>query len=224
MDSHSTLKKDVVIPAADLIKKQQETARSTEFMNYLAQRYELFVIRHPNKNECWGWSGYINKKTMIEKHGKKIIDGIPAFRYRFAQEGKSGIMRAARLSWELHKGPIYDKELSVAHRCDNKLCTNPEHLSLCSHAYNMFDKSLRNRHGKKTTLQEKLEITRAYRQDGIGLRTLAKKYKVKVPSIQNVVRGNLAKAMFCPITPDIIARNMKNRNWRAKRKQLENPE
>lgn len=53
-------------------------------------------------------------------------------------------LRAHRVSWEIHNGPIPDG-LCVLHHCDNPACVRPDHLKLGSHADNVADKVARHR-------------------------------------------------------------------------------
>jgi hypothetical protein len=53
-------------------------------------------------------------------------------------------MQAHRRAWELTHGPIPDGFL-ICHRCDVKLCVNPEHLFLGTPLDNMRDKMEKGR-------------------------------------------------------------------------------
>lgn len=54
-------------------------------------------------------------------------------------------IRAHRISWEHHFGPIPDG-LLVLHSCDVPNCVNPNHLFLGTNADNMADKMRKGRH------------------------------------------------------------------------------
>lgn len=54
-------------------------------------------------------------------------------------------MYAHRLSYELYNGRI-SKGKIILHKCDNRSCVNPNHLSLGSHKDNSDEKILRERH------------------------------------------------------------------------------
>lgn len=68
---------------------------------------------------CWLWTG-----AMQHAYGK--------FRINMRD------VRAHRVSWEMHIGPIPDG-LEVCHHCDTPLCVNPDHLFIGTHYDNMTD-------------------------------------------------------------------------------------
>lgn len=75
---------------------------------------------------CWVWSSCINDGG----YGKAKING--------------KMVLAHRLSHVLLIGNI-PEGMHVLHRCDNRVCVNPEHLFLGSHQDNMDDRDTKNR-------------------------------------------------------------------------------
>lgn len=83
------------------------------------------------ENGCWIWAG-------------RKVGGYGALRSGRTASGKHRWVRAHRLSWEIHNGPIPDG-LQVLHGCDNPPCVRPDHLRVGTHADNMADKVARGR-------------------------------------------------------------------------------
>jgi hypothetical protein len=78
------------------------------------------------KTPCWEWTGTVN----VQGYGDMSV------------EGKH--VGAHRLSYQLHNGSI-PKGLHVLHKCDNRICTNPEHLFIGTQSENVKDMGKKKR-------------------------------------------------------------------------------
>lgn len=150
-------------------------------MNSIKQRLlEKIDIRE--NDECWPWlasvdsRGYGNLRVGSKKHA-----------------------RAHRLMYEFYCGPIPDGEgfhgTIVMHKCDNRICCNPNHLTLGSHADNMADMADKDRrkgigagesNGRAILSVSDVE---QIRRDTRGTRTIAKDYPVSRAAIQRIKSG-----------------------------------
>ena len=80
-----------------------------------AEQFWRGVGKQTFRDQCWPWKGSMVGDTG---YGRVYFGGLANPRH----------VRAHRLSWELHHGPI-PKGLLVLHRCiGNKACVNPAHL------------------------------------------------------------------------------------------------
>jgi hypothetical protein len=96
--------------------------------------------------------------------------------------GKAGYRKrtasAHRIAYEMRHGPVPEK-LVVRHRCDTKLCVNPDHLVAGTHADNMADMDARGRRPLTTKLtQADLEEIRSMRASGAVLAAIAAKFGI----------------------------------------------
>ena len=89
-----------------------------------------------NKTEtCWLWLG----KPTSHGYGAIRANGERISTHRF--------------SWEIHNGPIPDG-LFVCHKCDVKLCVNPDHLFLGTNLDNQRDRAHKGIAGWKLSIAD----------------------------------------------------------------------
>ena len=87
-----------------------------------------------NKNTesgCWEWTSAL------------VRGGYGGFATHFPSEGRKN-NRAHRFAWTLVNGQIPDG-LWVLHKCDNRICVNPDHLFLGDSKDNMLDCAAKGR-------------------------------------------------------------------------------
>lgn len=79
------------------------------------ERFDAFWIPEPNSG-CWLWLG-----MMYAKYG--------GFKIGSTRDGTRRQVYAHRFAYELTNRKVPDG-LFVLHSCDNKMCVNPDHLSV----------------------------------------------------------------------------------------------
>ncbi len=83
-------------------------------------------------DECWHWT------AAHDQHGYGQLN---------LCDSKGRRMKAHRVAYELHYGPI-PEGLEICHHCDNPSCVNPVHLFAGSHRDNMHDAMDKGRNSK----------------------------------------------------------------------------
>ena len=128
-----------------------------------------------SKDECWLWTA-----SCVNSGYGQIADGF------------NGMITAHRLSWILHYGEI-PKERFILHKCDNKICVNPNHLYLGTPSDNMYDRAKRNpnNQGGGCRKLSRLDMKFIKLLHGIGLtyKELGQKFDVHLSTVRNIVIG-----------------------------------
>ncbi len=131
------------------------------------------VCPEPNSG-CWLWTG----ATLNDRYGYVYYKG--------------KMNTTHRVSWSLVNGPIPPGKL-VCHKCDVKLCVNPDHLYAGTHRNNMRDKVVREKQlrgethpGAKLTDEEAQTIKNDKASKGVDL---ARKYGVGSATISEIRNG-----------------------------------
>jgi hypothetical protein len=122
-------------------------------------------------NNCWNW------QKAVGSHGYGAMDG--------------GKTLAHRLAYELYIGPIPDYKL-VLHKCDNRLCCNPEHLFLGTHGENTRDAKKKRRMvtpPPKLTDAQVAEIKDLVKQGNISQTQIAAKFNIRQSHVSRIKTG-----------------------------------
>lgn len=143
----------------------------------IVDRFNAKWVADP-KTGCWNWTA-----TCAGK-GYGILKRTRERRYIYAH----------RLSFEIHKGPVGDKQ-QVCHSCDNTKCVNPEHLFVGSSHENHLDMKSKGRHlfGEKNAQaklsEEEVRQILVLLDNGIPQTKIGEIYGVSQTQIGRISRG-----------------------------------
>ena len=141
-----------------------------------------YELRIEKTGDCWIWRGSISSNGYgIYQTYKRYL----------------GTSWAHRVAYILKYGEI-PKNLEIMHNCDNKLCVNPEHLSLGTHQENENGKLARGRtlqgvnHPQAKLTKE--QVQRIKVEQGT-YKEIAKRYNTSPSQICNIRKGNSWKSV-----------------------------
>lgn len=96
----------------------RRSATEEQILERLKISYESKVIRN-GADDCWDWKNKLDNGYGIIRIGN----------FKF---------KAHRSSWIIHNG-IIPVDKYICHKCDNRKCTNPNHLFIGTHYSNIQD-------------------------------------------------------------------------------------
>ena len=151
---------------------------------------ERFWKKVNKTDNCWIWQAATRGKTGYGslKYNKKVID-------------------AHRMSWILSFGKIPEGKY-ICHKCDNRLCVNPEHLFVGSPKENWLDGFNKGRivglpkiwyqighHStqRKISLEDAIEIKNLYLNTNMTQKIIGEKYNISTRAIRYILSGETYK-------------------------------
>lgn len=147
-------------------------AFGSHFNNCHNDPVEMFW-RNVQKGEgCWPWTA------------AKHRDG-----YGRANVKHKGIKIAHRMAWEYTHGTV-PAGMDVCHTCDNRICCNPAHLYLGTHAENMWDMRRKGRNPQVLFSDDQIRAIRSKLTGRRGeLAEIAKEYGCSPTTIWQIKDG-----------------------------------
>lgn len=141
-----------------------------------------------NEDECWEWTASCSSDGYGQMWRGKDI---------------KGHLSSHRFSWELHNGRI-ENGFFVLHKCDNKLCVNPNHLFLGTQLDNIRDMDMKGRrvsaqpYGEnsgtcKFTDEKIRQIREKYSTGQYLVRELSDEFGVSTSHVSAIVHNKIRK-------------------------------
>jgi hypothetical protein len=122
-------------------------------------------------SDCWEWTKGTYTKGYGAINSKLIKKCLQVHR----------VSAAIWLEFDLFS------DLQVLHKCDNRLCFNPNHLFIGTNEDNIKDKVIKKRQYRKIDEEDKKKIIEYWKNNIITQKELAYMFKVTQPLISMVL-------------------------------------
>ena len=150
-------------------------------------------VHKENKDACWNWFGSLE----VDGYGRLYICEELVGNKRIKIRAQ-----AHRLSYVINSGRDIPSDLLVCHKCDNRICVNPNHLFLGTIQDNNQDRTTKGRTSKlygesnpraKLKNDEVLKIRELYAFGGYRYIDLSEQFNVSKTLILKIVNRRLWK-------------------------------
>lgn len=150
-----------------------------------------------NETECWDWTAYIsNSGYGLFWLNNKMIS---SHRVAYALSINNLDFLNSNVDYHLNNNN-FD---CVLHKCDNKICCNPNHLFIGNNKDNINDKVNKNRQQHmigslngyaKLTEDDIIKIRKSYvpRKNG-GLKSIADMYNISITNVHDIITRKIWK-------------------------------
>lgn len=142
-------------------------------MNAEQRLFKENTMPEPNSG-CWIWM----KSQSGNGYGSAYKDG----RNR----------NASRVSWEVFNGTV-PPNLFVCHKCDTKLCVNPDHLFLGTNYENITDMVKKNKCYNRRVSDTSIREIRSLGNIGESTRTISGKFGISEGHVRKIITLRAAK-------------------------------
>jgi len=150
------------------------------------KRFWSNVSTIPTEDGCFEWKLSCTAKGTGKGYGKVSF------------KGKD--YSAHRIAFQLFNKRLISQGLHILHKCDNRQCCNPIHLSEGTNQENMTDRNSKNRQAKgevcgasKLTEAQVLEIRKKYKEGNYTHNAIATEYNITRANISYIIRRNTWK-------------------------------
>lgn len=121
-------------------------------------------------------------------HAVRKHDGYPQIKV------KDKTIKVHKHVYTLYHGEA-PQGMCIMHKCDNRLCVNPDHFEIGTHKENMEDKKAKGRtHKTSTRLSDRQKKNVYENKNNLTAMELCKKYKISYETLKRIRRaGNEGK-------------------------------